>query len=228
MATRERFSRKKLKEPDQFISTSDRFLHFCDENQTALIAVFVGVVVVLGSFWGIRYNNQVQELRMEKLLFEMKTLQKENADKSPSETIPKVEAMLEEFKNGRQKNRAVLLLADLYFQNKQFDKSLEKYSDVLQNSKENDLNHTLSRIGVAYSHEGAKDYDSAIEVFKSIIDQNNDFLAFDVYLGLARCYELKNDSKNALLILREMQTKFPGHVDIEKVNRQIARLEKTV
>jgi hypothetical protein len=46
-----------------------------------------------------------------------------------------------------------------------------------------------------------------------------------VYLGLAQCYELDNDRKNALLLLREAKNKFQDTTALEKINRQIGRLE---
>ena len=83
----------------------------------------------------------------------------------------------------------------------------------------------MAHSGIAHLYEGKKDFLKAIEHYKKIIDHPGEAPLFYTYLGLARSYELSSDSKNALLILREMQTKFPKHVGLEKVNLSIKRLE---
>ena len=87
-----------------------------------------------------------------------------------------------------------------------------------------ELSGQLARIGLAYSHEGKKDYKKAVEIYKSIVGNANGFPLFDMYIGLARCYELNKDKKNALTTLREVENKFQGHPQIDSVKRRIAKL----
>jgi len=79
-------------------------------------------------------------------------------------------------------------------------------------------------MGLAYSHEGKKDYKKAAEIFKAIVASDDGFPLFDVYIGLARCYELSDDKKNALTTLREMENKFQSHPKIDSVKRRIDKL----
>jgi tetratricopeptide (TPR) repeat protein len=83
----------------------------------------------------------------------------------------------------------------------------------------------MAQSGMAHSYESKKDFKKAIIHYKKIIDQPGESPLFYVHLGLARCYELTQDTQNAILILREMQTKFPKHASLEKVNLSLKRLE---
>ncbi|GJL78167.1 MAG: hypothetical protein NPINA01_11560 [Nitrospinaceae bacterium] len=231
MAKRVKVSRKELlKEPDQFLSTSQKITLYTSEHRTRLLigagTIFALFVLVLG----FRYNQQVKSLRMESLYFEMVKIQNgkpeesQKSDEANADKIPEMEKLLGQFDEGPQQVRGSLLLAEEYFENDQFDKSIALYSDILDRSNPADLSHQLAKVGLGYSYEGKKEYGKAIETYKSLVNQPNGFPLFDVYISLARCYELNSDQKNALLTLREIETKFQGHPQLESVERRIAKL----
>ena len=123
---------------------------------------------------------------------------------------------------GGHRNRASLLLADLYFKNNEFEEAQDIYKQILKSSQ--GLNHHMATIGLAYIHEAKGDFNSAISLYKSVIDANTDFPLFQVYWSLARCHVNNNDNTNALLILREMQIKFSGSAELEKIDKRIKQL----
>lgn len=229
MATRVKLSRKQLiKEPDQFLSTTDRILHFCRENKNPVIAAAAGLAVILASVGGFRYAQQAQTAKMETLLVEMEKIRNQDKGKNPEGIIASLSEKLEKFSDGRQKQRARILLADSYFEARQLDKAIRLYSEVVEKSKAGELNHDLAQLGLAYSNETSKNYKKAIEIFKSILEQNTSLPSYPVYLDLVRCYELDGDSKNALLTLRDMRNKFQGEAELDKVNKRIDKLEGRV
>ena len=82
----------------------------------------------------------------------------------------------------------------------------------------------MANIGLAYTHEAKGELRNAIDLYKSVIDANTSFPLFQVYWSLARCHINNNDNSNALLILREMQIKFSGTAELEKIDRRIKQL----
>lgn len=226
MVTRVRLSRKQLiKEPDQFLTASDKVLGFCRNNRTLVTSAAAGLIVLLGALWVYRYNQQVQVVRMESLLFEMKQKLQEDFDKNPERAIADLNERVEKIAPGRQKQRAKLILADAYYRSRQFEKSGQIYSEVAGATGTGDLYHGLAQLGLAYSHEAGRNFKKAIDLLKSIVEQNATLPLFPIYLDLVRCYELDNDPKNALLVLREMKSKFSGNQDMSKVDRWIEKLE---
>ena len=110
------------------------------------------------------------------------------------------------------------MLADSQYQNKYYDDALTSFKLVLDQAEPGTIDFYMAQSGTAHSYEGKRDFKKAIDHYKKIIDHPGESPLFYTYLGLARCYELAPDPKNALLILREMQTKFPNHAGLEKVN----------
>ncbi|MBT3509986.1 MAG: tetratricopeptide repeat protein [Nitrospina sp.] len=222
MAKRIKVSRKDLlKEPDQFLSTSEKaMLYFMDNRATVLggIAIFL---IGVSSFFGFKYFKETQTLANEAFYFEIEKIVDNAADGKPTS---EVELILGKIGDGFQKERASLLLADLHFQNQDYDKADALYTKVMSTSSAGQVNYQLAQVGLAYNSESNKQYQRAIDLFKTVIDANTDFPLFEVYWSLSRCYELNSDSSNALLILREMQIKFAANPQMEKVELRIKQL----
>ena len=144
-------------------------------------------------------------MKFEALYFNMNEFSKGKGDK---ETNPQSQLvkMLDQFDEGPHRNRASLLLADIYFQNEQFEKAKSSYQEIINNSS--GLNYEMASINLAYVYEAMEDYKKAIDLLKKIIDLKSNFPLFQVYWSLVRCHENNKDISNALLILREMQIKF--------------------
>lgn len=225
MAKRIKVTRKELfKEPDQFLSLTQKISLYASQHGTNLI-IGAGITVVLFALLaGYRYNQQAKSLRMESLYFKMVKIHDQEPGKDSQDTTSELEKVLDQFSNGPQQVRASLLLAEEYFRREQFDKAIALYADILKQSETKDLSNQLAKVGLAYSYEGKKDYEKAVEIYKSLVNASNGFPLFDVYIGLARCYELNNDQKNALLTLREVESKFQGHPQLESVERRISKL----
>jgi tetratricopeptide (TPR) repeat protein len=225
MAQETKLKRKDLKEPDQFLVASNEFLDFLTRNKSVLVSLLVGILVIGGGFLFVTQQKSSEILRMEALYFQMAQLAGNEKELTGEQLISKLKSLLEQFEEGDQKSRAWLLLGDAQYQNKNYDDALSSFTMVLDKTQPGTLNSYMAQSGLAHSYEGKKDFRNAIIHYKNIIDHPGDSPLFYTFLELARCYELAQDPKNAILILREMQTKFPKHAGLEKVNRSLKQLE---
>ncbi len=220
MAKRLKVSRKHLlKDPDQFLSASEKAMIFFMENRAAVIGGVVSIIVAGSSFLGFKYYQEARAMKNEAFYFEMMKLV-DNASTSASGA----KLIWEKIGDGSQKERASLLLGDIHFQNQENDKAGVLYSMVMSSSPKGQINHQLAQIGLAHSYQAKKDYKKAIGLFKSVIEANSNSPLFQVYLSLSRCHELNNDVSNALLVLREMRMKFPEGPQADKIESRIKRL----
>jgi len=224
MAKKEKFRRKQLKEADQFLTMSENVMLFTSKHSKSIMAASAGVVILILAIMGFRYNSQVNAMRMEALYSDMTQLIKDKKDQDAKEVRPQLVKMVDEFSDGSQKLRAKLLLADFYYRNGDYSQALDLYNAVKSSSKFGDLQNQLATIGLAYSYESNKEYKQGIEMLRDLIDNPQGFPLFDVYLSLARCYELDNSNTKSLQILREMQTRFVDHPQLHLVDRQIKKL----
>lgn len=222
MAKKIKITRKELlKEPDQFLSTTDKAMMFFTQNRSVVIGGIVGILVVGLSFIGFQNYQKSRNMKFEAMYFNMEEIARESREtgKNPQEQLKKI---LDQFDQGPHRNRASLLLADIYFQNEDFEKAKSIYQDVKNNS--HGLNHEMASVGLAYVHEASGELKKAIDLYKLAIDSNSSFPMFQVYWSLARCHENNKDTSSALLILREMQIKFSDSAELEKIDNRIKQL----
>ena len=224
MAKDIKIKRKELNQPDQFISTTDMVLAYCSKHKTGLISVVIALILVIFSGLLIRHNQNIKSLRMESLYFKIEQTKSEYGS-NPKKIVEKIENVLNEFSEGPQKQRALMILADQYYEIHAYKRAISLYQDILAETSLTKLQYQLARVGMAYSLEGKKDYKSAIDVYKTIIESQNKYPLFHVYLGLARCYELNNNQSEALLTLREMKTRFSNHPKLELVKSRLKKLD---
>ena len=219
MAKTEKLRRKDLIQPDQFISTTDILIAYFSKHKTIVTSIVISLIVVV--FFGLWFksNQNKKSLSMESLYFKLEQTILVNDNNK----IKKMEILLDQFSEGAQKQRAFLLLAGEYFNKGSYDKAIEYYQNILNRSS-SPLNQQLANVGIAYSFEGQKDYKNAINAYKNTIKHPFEYPLFDVYVGLARCYELNNEKNEALLILREMQSRFSNNIKIDSVNNKINEL----
>ena len=225
MSQETKLTRKDLKKPDQFLETSNEFLIFIDRYKVILLSVVVVLFLAWGGYLFLSNQQKAEDLAMESLYFQMLQKVKESKDSSGDELISQLNSLFQQFKEGDQKLRAGLLLADTQYLNQRYDDALTSFTKVQDHARPGTLHSFLAQSGAAHSYEAQKDFEQAIAQYKKIIDQLGEFPLFYTYLGLSRCYKLSNDPKNAKLILREMQNKFPDHAGLDQVNLSLNRLE---
>ena len=222
MAKTAKIRRKDLIQPDQFISTTDILIAYCSKHKTGLISIVISLIIVVFLGLWIKYNQNKKSLGMESLYFKVEQA-KSAKDMNSKDKIKQIGLFLDEFSEGPQKQRALLVLADEYFNEASYDKAIEFYQNVV-NGSGSSLFQQLANMGIAYSLEGKNDYKNAINAYKTTIQYSNEYPLFDIYVGLARCYELNNEKNEALLTLREMQNKYPSHSKIDVIKSKIKAL----
>jgi len=218
MAKKVKISRKELlKEPDQFLSSSEKAMLFFTENRSTVVGGFLIILITGLSYFGYENYKLSQIMKNEALYFNMLEI-----NKSEIKEMSKLIQIRDRISSGSHRNRASLLLADAYYKNGNYDEAQNTYNEIIRNS--HGLNHHMATIGLAYTHEAKGNLTGAIALYKSVIDTNNSFPLFQVYWSLVRCHINNNDNSNALLLLREMQIKFSGTVELEKIDSRIKQL----
>lgn len=222
MAKKTRITRKELlKEPDQFLSSTDKAMLFFKQNRSSVIGSVVGFIFLGLSFLGYQNYEKSQTMKFESLYFKMEQIA-QNSEIKSEKLQEKLIEIRDQIDEGPHRNRASLFLADIYFQYEEFDKAKTIYEEV--KSKSSGLNHEMAAVNLAYTYEAMGNLKKAIDLYKLTINSNSNFPLFQVYWSLARCHENNNDTSSALLILREMQIKFSGSAELKNIDSWIKEL----
>jgi predicted negative regulator of RcsB-dependent stress response len=228
MSKEHRVTRKEiLKTPDQFLTFTEKVVHYWADRQPTLVAIGVGLMLIVFAVVGLEAmqnsNAEAQETLLQKMS-ESRTPDKKDSTKA---SIDELEKIYNQIDSGVYKHRAGLILADAFFEEKKYAEAEKLYRSILAETKQGDTPHQVAKVGVASSLEGKKEYKKAIETYRSLVDDPESAAFMEVYFSLARCYELDGDTPGALMVLRQMQNKFQGREQLSRVSQRIQELEKT-
>ena len=228
MARRRRIPKKKLKEPDEFISTTARITSWTVENlKLILIGIIIGVLIVVSMvFWRIRARNrEVEALNSFYRASEMLTSAEDPSSKGYQEAIDKFEQIQREYPRTVAVQLAQLQLGQGFLNSKQYDKAMETYRKFLDSNPREELYRLLALQNLGYAYEGQGDYQRALDSYQSLVSEGESFLQPWGYLNVGRCYEKLGKGKEALKVYGIFLEKFPDSAMAALVKNKIGMLE---
>ncbi len=228
MAKRRRIPKKKLKEPDEFISTAARMISWTVENlKLLLIGIIICALVVLSVvFWRIRARNrQFEALNSFYRASEMLMAAEDPSSKGYQEAIDELERIQREYPHTGAVELAQLELGQGFLNSKQYDKAAETYRKFLDSNPREGLYRLLALQNLGYAYEGQGDYQKALDSFQSLVAKGESFLQPWGYLNMSRCYEKLGKREEALKTYRIFLEKFPDSTMAPIIRSKVSILE---
>jgi tetratricopeptide (TPR) repeat protein len=228
VAKRRRIPKKKLKEPDEFISTTARMITWTVENlKLLLIGIIIGALVVLSLIlWRIRARNrEVEALDVFYRASEMLISAEDPSSKGYQEAIDELERIQRDYSHTAVVRLAQLQLGQGFLNSKQYDKAVETYRKFLDSDPREGLYRLLALQNLAYAYEGQGDYQKALDSFQSLVAKGESFLQPWGYLNVSRCYEKLGKREEALKTYRIFLEKFPDSAMTPMIKGKIGTLE---
>jgi tetratricopeptide (TPR) repeat protein len=228
VAKRRRISKKKLREPDEFISTAARVLLWTKENlKLILMGVIIGALVVFSIIvWRIKAKTREAEAfnafyRASEILISAE----DPSSKGFQEALDEFERIQREYPRTDAGELAQLQLGQGLLKLKQYDRALETYRKFLDSNPGQKLHRLFAYQNLGYAYEGLGDYQRALDSFQELVDMGESFLQPWGYLNMARCYEKLDRREEALKNYRIFLEKFPDSIMVPMVKNKTSALE---
>lgn len=228
VAKRRRISKKKLKEPDEFISTAARTLLWTKENlKLILMGAIIGALVVFSIIvWRIRVKTREAEAfhafdRASEILMSAE----DPSSKGYQEALDEFERVQSEYPHTDAAQLAQLQLGKGFLELKQYDRAVETYRKFLDSNPGRKLYRLFAYENLGYAYEGQGDYQRALDSFQELVDMGESFLLPWGYLNIARCYEKLGKRQEALGNYRIFLEKFPDSTMVPMVKNKTGVLE---
>jgi tetratricopeptide (TPR) repeat protein len=228
MAKKARVTRKKLlKEPDEFITTTGRFIQWSRHYQTQLSYAVGAFFILLAAIAGLRYfSNQAENKAFELLSQATHTyesrLKAVGPEKAYQEVKEAFEYILNNYKRKTGGKMARLIYADISYNAGNADQAVLFYEQALKDlAKEQSFrNFILSSLGYAY--EKKQEYRKAISYFEEIT-QSNDPLIKDLALfNQGRLYGMLGDASKSKDAFSRLVSDHTDSIYIEIAKEKIA------
>jgi len=233
MVKGKKITRRQIKQPDEFISTTEHVLLFF-RNHLKKIAVGAGIIVViLAAFvffrlWEERKENEAQQ----SLNLAMEAVELANSpyrEGSPVEyknALTKMEEVINAFPRTSSGTFALLYKGNIHLKLGEFDEAIKAYDAFLSKSGSERLYNLLALEGVGYAYEGKKDYGKAIEAYQRIVAMDQGFQAREARLQMGYCYEKLGKNKEAVENYKAYLEGTQKSLMTHPVLRKISLLEK--
>jgi tetratricopeptide (TPR) repeat protein len=230
---RTKIIKKKLKEPDEFISFTEKaFIFITHHSKSIAVGGIIILVLVLSIFFFLRWENKNEENANQMLSLAIETYQivsgpyQEGSLEDHRNALEKINEVINKFPRTSSGKLSILYKGNLHLRLGEVDEAIKAYESFIQKAGKEKLYRLFAMEGLGYSYEEKKDYDRAINAYQKIFQLGEDFQSANVYLGMGRCYEKLGKNQEALENYKNFLKVSPKSSITYMILRKISHLEK--
>ena len=232
MAKKTKITKKQLREPDEFITVTQRAYQFIAQHlkRIATGAVVV-IVLLLAIFFYLKWEEQKEEKADRELNLAAATYQRvaspygEISQTDYKNVLTKFDEVISKFPRTSAGKLSLLYKGNICLRLGEMEGAIEAYQAFLDKGGKEKLYRSLAMEGLGYAYEGKKDYQKALESYQKVVEMGDGIPLADTYLNMGRCYEKLGKTKEALESYRNFVKVSPKSPMTNTVLRKISSLE---
>ena len=205
MTRTKKIIKKKLKEPDEFITLFERAYLFINRQYKSIaVGGIIVLILVLSFFFFQRWEKKNEENAHQIFNLTVETYQmvsnpyREASIQDYKNILEKFNEAITKFPRTSSGKLSILYKGNIHLRLGEFEEAIKAYESFLQKGGKEKLYRSSATEGLGYSFEGKKDYEKAVNAFQKVIDLGESFQLGNAYLGMGRCYEKLGKNKEAI------------------------------
>lgn len=205
MGGRRKIIKKKLKEPDEFISFTEQAFIFVKGHLKKIATGGIVLFLILLSIFLFQKWEEKKEgdayQKFDSAMEIYQVLNTPNREASISEyknLLEKFDEVIKEFPRTSSGKFSLLYVGNIHLHLGEFDEAIKAYQAFLQKAGKEKLYRYFGMEGLGYAYEEKKDYEKALEAYQKILEIGDRFPMAEPYLEMGRCYEKLGKKKEAL------------------------------
>lgn len=233
MAHKMKITKKKLKQPDEFITLTERGLLFLSHHLKQVAFGASVVVIVLLVVFAFRWWDREKEAKAsEKFNSGIALLQKANSPYQEGTSaefknaLTLFEEVIRQFPRTSSGKIALLHKGNLHLRLSEFEEAIKAYETLLTKSGIEKVYHSFAMEGLGYAYEGKKEYEKAHQAFKRALEKGKTFQLADAHWNIGRLCEKLGKNEEALENYKAYLKVAQKSQRSQLVLRKISSLEK--
>ena len=213
MPRKRRVIKKKVKEPDEFISTSSLIIGYVRNNSQLVIQIAVVVLIISFLTYGWIYYTREKKKEASLLFYQSEQFYKSDryshtanqpVEERYSVALRKFEDIMKKYSGTSSALKALFYIGECYYHLRDYDKAIDYYTQFINRSRKGDYLACFAFEGLGYCYEEKGVYEQALEYFKKSMEASEVDIEELHYLNIARCYEALNDKAHALQFYKKV------------------------
>ena len=218
-----RSRKRQLEEPDKFISFTAKIVEIVAKYKTFLLSVAIAIMLIIVAISSFYYYSDRAESKASVML--ANSLAKYEKIKTEQGAVKAYREVSDDFiqivENNWGKDRAKLamvMFGNICYNAGEFDRATELYNKALSGFENNPFVKNLIFNGIAYSREGKKDYNTAVEYFNKILSGPDDKIKDETLFNLGRLYAIMGNKEKSIEAFNKIisEHKNSGYLDLAK------------
>jgi tetratricopeptide (TPR) repeat protein len=233
MAGRKKILKKKLKEPDEFISITEKAYLFITRHLkpilTGGILLLFFVLAIIFLQRSERQNEADADQKFSLAVQLYQSISSPYREASPAEyknALDKFDEVSSKFPRTFSGKLSLFYKGNIHFRLAAYEEAIKEYQAFLQKAGKERLYRLLALESMGYTYERIRDYEKALHTFQQILEMGETFERADAYLNTGHCYEKIGKDMEALENYRAFLKISEKSSMANAVLRKISLLEK--
>lgn len=216
-----------LKEPDEFISTADKIIHWVRQNSKSVIAAscaVIGLVVLISAYawFQQRKADEAENLLGQALAKYQSVMENKDAPAALEAARSDFDTLLATYGKFPAGKLGTVIYGHVCLAGQAYDDAIAEYQKALTYYGPDSSLHNviLNGLGTAYQQKG--DYPRAVTFFKQLAEGASPVLKDVALFNLGRLYNQMGQTEESQKVYQQLSTDFPqsmyATVAKEKIN----------
>ncbi len=233
MNGKRKIPKKKLKEPDEFITFTQKSILFLKDHYKKITIFSIIILLIIVStiiYFKLEERKEIQAQKVFDQAIESYRIagstSNESSLKEYKNTIEKFDKVISQFPKTSSGKISLLYKGNIHLRLGEYKEAINSYNEFLKKGIKEKIYRVFALEGLGYAYEGKGDYNNAIEVFNKITEIGEGFEVTNAYLHLGRCKERLGRNKEAVEDYKKFLTLAPKSFQSDIIIKKISNLEK--
>jgi len=233
MPGKRKITKKKLKEPDEFITLSQRVFLFITGHLKKVVTggiVFLAILLLIIFFQMWEKQKEGEAFRDFSLAMEIyQRAGSGSPEKLPmqnKDVLAKFDEVITKFPRTSSGKLSLLYKGNVYLRLGEFEEAAKAYQTFLEKAGKERIYRLFAMEGLGFAYQGKRDYENAVRTYQKILEMGDSAQMVDAYLNMGFCYETLGKNKEALENYKQFLKASQKSMMTNVILKKISNLEK--
>ncbi|OGP90845.1 MAG: hypothetical protein A2157_05175 [Deltaproteobacteria bacterium RBG_16_47_11] len=205
MVKGKKITKKQLKEPDEFITLTEKAFIFIRQHTKKVAAggilILVSILaIVLFQMWEKKKEEAAaRAYGVASEMYDRGIAQvREGSAQESKEVLSKFDEIITKFPRTSYGGLSLLYKGTILLSQGEYDEAIKAYMAFLGKARKEKLYRYFAWEGLGHAYEGKKDYGKALEAYQKILEVGEGYQVVEANLNIGYCYERLGKGKEAL------------------------------